>query len=422
MKSSPYIVVSVLSLAFALRIAFIAAPVRELSSDEIEYFQLARSIIVEHSYSINSVPTAYRAPAYPAFIAVLLAAIPSVTFVLIIQALLETITGLLLYRIGSALMDQRAGLTAMSIWAFLPSSILMPGLLLSESLFTTVLTGIVYLCCVAPRRSLLLGLLFGISIMIKPQMAAVTAAWSVWTLLQRNWKRSIIVIGVAAVVATPWIIRNSMVIGEPAVSTNGGVNFWIGNNPDANGSYKIPKHDPLSSIADELERSKEGYRLGAEFIADHPVDAAVLAGRKAAYLWSSQQYLYMMKYRGIDRNIPYREQVHHIPAVAVIIMNLPYVLMILFGIIGFFVLPESSTGIRRSMLLLILVWMILHMIYFGMARFNYPLLPLFAIASSAGYHYRQQVRSLALHQRLLAVFLCGMFLLVLIAEFLITYL
>ena len=54
----------------------------------------------------------------------------------------------------------------------------------------------------------------------------------------------------AAIAATiaPWSIRNNAVFGEfVLLSTNGGPNLWMGNNPDSTGFYM-----PLPSSVDGL--------------------------------------------------------------------------------------------------------------------------------------------------------------------------
>lgn len=53
---------------------------------------------------------------------------------------------------------------------------------------------------------------------------------------------------------TPWMIRNYVVFGKPQLTTNGGINFWIGNNDQANGSYKFTHEPPeLINIKNEIQ-------------------------------------------------------------------------------------------------------------------------------------------------------------------------
>jgi hypothetical protein len=71
-------------------------------------------------------------------------------------------------------------------------------------------------------------------------------------------------------------------------STNGGVNFWIGNNPQATGEYILPTdlNEPMvASVANwpEIARDRFFYARALEFIQSSPRQALELAGRKLLY-------------------------------------------------------------------------------------------------------------------------------------------
>lgn len=71
-------------------------------------------------------------------------------------------------------------------------------------------------------------------------------------------------------------------------STNGGLNFWIGNNANATGEYIFPTiiDDALvKSTLDlsEYARDRFFYRQGWQFIRQHPDQFLKLAGRKLVY-------------------------------------------------------------------------------------------------------------------------------------------
>ena len=71
-------------------------------------------------------------------------------------------------------------------------------------------------------------------------------------------------------------------------STNGGMNFWIGNNPAASGEYIWPLtiDEPfVRSIAGlpESARDEAFYAHGLEFIQNSPVQSLELFGRKLVY-------------------------------------------------------------------------------------------------------------------------------------------
>jgi hypothetical protein len=90
----------------------------------------------------------------------------------------------------------------------------------------------------------------------------------------------------------PWMVRNSSAIGAPVmIATNGGVNFWIGHNPRADGEYAWPI-DTDRALAEraaglsETARDDLYYRIGLEWSRDHPAEEIDLSLRKLWYfLW-----------------------------------------------------------------------------------------------------------------------------------------
>lgn len=89
-----------------------------------------------------------------------------------------------------------------------------------------------------------------------------------------------LLIATTLVTLTPWTIRNSIALGELVpVTTEGGVNFWLANNPRTTGRFQeIDQVDPVAysriSRLPEADQDDEWIRLGLQFIASHPIVAA----------------------------------------------------------------------------------------------------------------------------------------------------
>jgi tetratricopeptide (TPR) repeat protein len=132
----------------------------------------------------------------------------------------------------------------------------------------------------------------------------------------RAWLRpSLLVAGACLVVLAPVTIRNYRV-GESfvPVAWSGGLNFYIGNNPESDGrSAMIPgTASPWMGGADEAlaiaseqagdsltpaEASSFYWRKGIAYVADHPQDAAALTVKKLYMFWegperSNEKYVY----------------------------------------------------------------------------------------------------------------------------------
>jgi len=96
-------------------------------------------------------------------------------------------------------------------------------------------------------------------------------------------------LGMLALVA-PWSIRNTVVQGAPVlVSTNGGMNFWIGNHTGATGEFVWTEVSPMLQRTrgmNETERDAFFYQQSYDFIRNHPDQFLGLLGRKLFYfLW-----------------------------------------------------------------------------------------------------------------------------------------
>ncbi|MDO8690484.1 MAG: glycosyltransferase family 39 protein [Dehalococcoidia bacterium] len=92
-------------------------------------------------------------------------------------------------------------------------------------------------------------------------------------------------------IISPWTARNFLVQQAfVPVSTNGGVNFWIGNNPAATGEFlDVRAADPglvsTSMSLTEVERDSLFYEKAFSYIRDNPQAWLQLAARKFIYFW-----------------------------------------------------------------------------------------------------------------------------------------
>ena len=115
------------------------------------------------------------------------------------------------------------------------------------------------------------------------------------------WRRwltaAALVIGVVAATATPWLLRNVVVYGQPVVVMTAGPELlWIGNNPRATGTALGPTGRPMLEeapaefrerilAAGELEQQRLFQAAAVRFITEQPGEAASLWVRKFFYAW-----------------------------------------------------------------------------------------------------------------------------------------
>jgi hypothetical protein len=156
------------------------------------------------------------------------------------------------------------------------------------------------------------ALLFGVSAGLLLLFRGEAPAIIIPTLLLITWKnrerlgRAIITCGVAGLIAlailAPWMIRNEVVFHRfIPISTNGGFNFWRGNNAYTTGSPWKEDGAPLwttdslwTVIEPKLDTAKDFEKVYTDihtedafnWISKHPGNAAALSLKKAAILWT----------------------------------------------------------------------------------------------------------------------------------------
>ncbi len=161
------------------------------------------------------------------------------------------------------------------------------------------------------RAWVLAGAAIGLFALNRPNALAWGVGLAIALPLARGLARgarpaAALVLGLALAVA-PATLRNIAVSGEPVlVSSHGGLNFFIGNGAEANGTYRhVPGVTPdirgqardARRVAEEAAGRSLSARevdahfrdLALEWIAAHPLDAARLFLRKLAYVLAAPE-------------------------------------------------------------------------------------------------------------------------------------
>jgi 4-amino-4-deoxy-L-arabinose transferase-like glycosyltransferase len=380
----PRLLLVILVLGLAVRISFVVLHDRPLISDEKEYDQLAYSIAAEGSYSYDGAPTAYRPVGYPAVVAVIYrVAGHEPIIVKLVQALLDAIVPLILYQLLSGL-SQRAKLLAAAFWAFYPPAILYSNFLLSESSFTFLLAlSVLLLLRSDPQKktlALLTGILFGMLALMKPSFLLFLALLPLMFLVlhlpaQRLWW-----IGLGALLlVAPWVVRNYATFGSATLSTNGGINFLIGNNPNATGAYNVNFPEGiLDGARTEVEADRLAFQYATDYVLSRPGFFVVNGVKKIAHLFESEGGVLVWTFSGDpeDASTRFSAKYASLPPALILAVNLPYFLLLLAGVVGFLAFPEPK--LWWAFLVLLAAWLLTHGIFFGGSRFHFPLMPYFA--------------------------------------------
>jgi 4-amino-4-deoxy-L-arabinose transferase-like glycosyltransferase len=374
----------ILLIAFALRFLFSIPVGLNLANDAGDYYQLGVGLASGEGYvePDNGVPSAYRPPLYPGFLAGLLLLFNfSILPVQIIQALLGALLVWVIYLITRRLFTTGAAIAAAAVVCFYPDLIIYSGLLFSETLYNFLFYAGVFLLAImwtawTPRTHLVLpaGVAIGLAALARTEALGIAALMFLVSLLRRKHVRDMFLLGVvAAVTVSPWIVRNAVVMDKPVLTTNSGVNFWIGNHEGASGSYDYPDEgNPLRDPElTELQRMELGFSEGFEFMAGNPGDYIRLLGKK---LFKFVRPIGDLVF--VQAGLPASKVLFGLSALA-------FELLLILSIIGMAAVKDPRRG-KIVILMVVVLYALTNIIIMTMPRLRLPLVPALAVFAGAG--------------------------------------
>jgi 4-amino-4-deoxy-L-arabinose transferase-like glycosyltransferase len=241
-RRSYLLLVALFGLALVMRILFVAWRGPIFSPDSTEYFSLARNLAWHGAFSLESVapyiPSIRRPPAYPAMLAAFYGAgVTSPTIIVVWQAILDATVSVLVLTLGRFVTSLKWATTAAVFYAVHPGSIWLSANLLSESVFTFLLTSALAALVIGLKRerlwlSTLSGLLFGLAILCRPIAFPVPFLLCGLLILFRQSARplrqALVLLVVCFLVIAPWIVRSSYVSKHFVfIQGLGAVNLWV---------------------------------------------------------------------------------------------------------------------------------------------------------------------------------------------------
>lgn len=239
------------------------------------------------------------------------------TAVRVIQSLFGIGSCLLVFSIAGKLFGKREGLVAGVIAAlyapfvFFDLEILMITFVLFFSLLAVRLL-MAYRERPAVRLVLAAGAAIGVSALGKPNVLLFVPAalfWLWWAergteRVKSTWKGAVLLVVGTAIVVAPMTISNYVAAGDLVLtSSNGGINFWIGNNAQADGTFLVPAdmradlyagsklaaEEALGHALSPSEVSSYWFGEGLDFVRAHPGRDLKLLGRKFLLFWNAYE-------------------------------------------------------------------------------------------------------------------------------------
>ena len=281
--------------------------------DAESYVSLARQV-AQGDWILGGDPF-FLSPLYIYFLgAVLAVSGGSLAVVRIAQAVLGTVAVWIVYRAGRRVLPHGPALTAAALAAATGLFTFHEALTIQSALdpfLTALAVWLVGDALAVPRgrRFLAAGLAVGLFVLNRPNALLYAAAVALLTVVRAPLRQGLaragaFVLGLTLAIA-PVTIRNVAASGDLVlISSHGGLNFYIGNHANADGTYRsIPGVRP--SIAGQAEDARQVveaalghparpsevssyfYDRAFEWIAREPGRALALFARKLAYTFSA---------------------------------------------------------------------------------------------------------------------------------------
>jgi tetratricopeptide (TPR) repeat protein len=247
----------------------------------------------------------------------------------------------------------------------------------------------------APRAApaLAAGVVLGAAALVRPNALFVMLAallWMLWVARRRGVRARAAAFGL--VVATlaalaPATVRNALVAGDLVlVSSNAGINLYIGNNERANGLVAghlpgVGRFDTCFDYPALVRRveKKEGRELrdsevsawfagrALDWIAENPGRALRLTGRKALLFFGPQELAHNKELQ-LER--AHSGVLRWLPA--------PFAAVLALALVGLYCAlrrPGASRELALLLALVVLAWFLSVVPFFAAARYRVPILP-----------------------------------------------
>jgi 4-amino-4-deoxy-L-arabinose transferase-like glycosyltransferase len=396
----------VVVLVAAVPRLFVLARERETILEEfVDKSDRFATTLVDHGTFgfLAGVPSAYTQPLYGWFLAAIYLPFGrSWLAVGIAQIVVAVLTALVVFEIGRRLQSTGVGLVA-AIIATLHPYVVWHDVHLNREVLDGLALALLALCALMAyeRRSLpwaaATGVVAGLAILgnarlvLLPVAIAIYVAWR--SPLGHAVTAAALVVGMAAVVVAPWVVRNKVQVGCYAITTDSRA-LWKANNANTRdvldrGGWiddvpELPGAPPWPELAADLTLSGKPTSVDecaqmrlyrdevVDFWRDHPGEKARLAVQATRMLWSPVPRESDESGSGAARLA--RKTIE--PAFVIVL----YVL----AIAGFFVAPSRFVGLA---VLMLAYNTLAAMVFAGSVRYRAPwdfllaLLAAFALAS-----------------------------------------
>ncbi len=388
-------------LALILRLFWISNVPTVPISDFLQYNKGAISLINGMGYRIYGHISAYEPVGYSLFLALIYSIFGSIFLVAKIANVILSCTCLIfIYLIAKKSFNIKTAYVCALIYGILPLEIIYTSVISTEIIFTTLYVMLLYLILKRDSikyNNIILGILLGILTLIKPYMMIFQSVIFLFDVISlRSFKKPavnfIIITGILFITISPWTIRNYIVFHKfIPVSTNGGYNLYVNNNPDAIGSWRNPLkiHGSIvlkyknknDNFWDEVKVDDEGKKAALNWIKNNPYDFITLGFKKIKNTFlTSDSGFWSTDYLSSGGKSKYKN------ALQLINKRLHFFTLITMFAYFTLVLVKSfckkieNSAIHIIIILNVLFFLTITFVFEGQPRYLFPLWPIFIFA------------------------------------------
>ncbi|MFC1853401.1 tetratricopeptide repeat protein [candidate division CSSED10-310 bacterium] len=350
----------------------------------------------------------FMSPLYPYLLAALFALGGESTLVVrIFQHVLGLMTILLTFRIGTLLGDRVLGLLAATLLVFSPVVVFYEGLLLLAAVLLFLITLFIFLLLRFQEGSfvpgaLLPGFFLGVTAIGRGNVLLFIPFIIIWFYLTRSSfsygpfiKKSLMFLLGISFAISPVAIRNY--IKEKSftlITTNMGLNFYIGNNHESRGTYDLP--DEIRFIPGEWDEDIQGkkyaervlgksltsqevssywFQKGLQFWKKEPAQALKNYVRKIMLFWNRYEIPQIENF--------YFYRIYYVPVLK--FCFIPFAVVGPLSLIGLvLMLPYRKLSL---VILLVVVYSGTIALFFITARYRIPLLSLLVLPAAFSFRW-----------------------------------
>ena len=282
-----------------------------------EMGQLAASLASGSGYSLNGEPSAWMAPLFPALLWLVfetfgIYSTASAISIFTLQAVVSSLSAVAIYVLGKKMFSAKVGFAAGALWVIHFGAINYSIRRIWASSFTALGLVLIVLATLwvrddrkSPERSVVLGLIIGITALFEPVVLVLVPFIILWLIFEApNTSRfSISSLGLMfltmVLVVVPWTIRNMTVFERPIlIKSTFGTNLWQGNNPyveeagvgirslETLGPHISDQESAYLSQLNEVELSSYLGERAATFITENPLTFLTYTIQRAIMFWT----------------------------------------------------------------------------------------------------------------------------------------